>query len=76
MPCALYPKGFWLSACIAEVVGNSNHWVSLKQRLAFEVLERHAGKLARVVLRGLGVSNDPWLPDSIASWGKIPPTYL
>ena len=41
-----------------------NGWVTLKPEVAFEVLERHAGKLARVVLRGLGVSNDPWLPDS------------
>jgi hypothetical protein len=31
-------------------------------RLAFEGLEPYDGNLSRTVLRGLGVSNDPWLP--------------
>ena len=33
-------------------------------RLAFEGLEPCEVKVSRRVLRGLGVSNDPWLPGS------------
>ncbi len=32
---------------------------------AFEQLERCAVKVARTVLRGLGTSNGPWLPDQL-----------
>jgi hypothetical protein len=31
--------------------------------VAFKVLERYAGKLARTVLRGVGAGNSPRLPD-------------
>ena len=34
-------------------------------RGAFEWLERCAVKVARTVLRGLGASNGPWLPDQL-----------
>jgi len=32
-------------------------------RKAFEMLEPCEGRLSRTVLRGLGASNGPWLPD-------------
>ena len=32
-------------------------------RKAFETLEPCEGRLSRTVLRGLGASNGPWLPD-------------
>jgi hypothetical protein len=48
-----------------------NGWVTLKPEVAFEVLERHAGKLARVILRGLGVRNDSWLSDYYIKRNKI-----
>jgi hypothetical protein len=62
--CAMRPSpnGFWLSVCIAEVVGVMNHQVTSMPRSAFEGLEPCDGKLSRRVLRGLGVSDDPRLP--------------
>ena len=62
--CAMRPspKGFWLSVCIAKVIGSFDHRVTSMPRLAFEGLEPCDGKLSRWVLRGLGVSDDPWLP--------------
>ncbi|MFC1856881.1 hypothetical protein ACFL9U_02510 [Thermodesulfobacteriota bacterium] len=41
---------------------SKNDRVTLVQRLAFEGLEPCDGKLSCPVLRGLGVSNGPWLP--------------
>jgi hypothetical protein len=35
-------------------------------RGAFEMLEPCEGRLSRTVLRGLGASNGPWLPDARA----------
>jgi hypothetical protein len=35
----------------------------LQQGRAFEILEPYALKGARTVLRGLGASDGPWLPD-------------
>ena len=62
--CAMRPSpnGFWLSACIAKVIGISDHWVASLPRLAFEGLEPCDGNLSRTVLRGPGISNDPRLP--------------
>ena len=37
----------------------------LNQKWLFEVLERHAGKLARVVLGGRGAGNSSLLPDGL-----------
>jgi len=34
-PCALHRNGFWLSVCIAKVIGIFNRRVTLIQRLAF-----------------------------------------
>ncbi len=45
-----------------------NHRVTSMPRLAYEGLELCDGKLSRTVLRGLGVSNDPWLP---GLWGNL-----
>ena len=56
------PNGFWLPVCIAKVIGIFDRRVASMPRLAFEGLEPCDGKLSRRVLRGLGVSNDPWLP--------------
>ena len=69
--CAMRPSpnGFWLSVCIAKVVGVLNHRVASLPRLAFEGLEPCDGKLSRRVLRGLGVSNDPRLPGLLALFG-------
>jgi len=62
--CAMRPSpyGFWLPVCIAKVIGIFGHWVTSMPRSAFEGLEPYDGNLSRTVLRGLGVSNDPWLP--------------
>jgi fructose-1-phosphate kinase PfkB-like protein len=38
---------------------------SSPQKVAFKVLERYAGKLARTVLRGAGAGNSPSLPDGM-----------
>ena len=48
---------------IAKAVRGRNGRVILNKKWLFEVLERHAGKLARVVLRGRGAGNSPLLPD-------------
>jgi hypothetical protein len=45
-----------------------NHRVTSMPRSAFEGLEPYDGNLSRTVLRGLGVSNDPWLP---GFWGNL-----
>ena len=58
----LSPNGFWLSVCIAKVIGIFDHRVTSTPRLAFEGLEPCDGKLSCRVLRGLGVSDDPRLP--------------
>ena len=62
--CAMRPSpnGFWLSVCIAKVIGIPDHWVASLPRLAFEGLELCDGKLSRTVLRGLGASDGPRLP--------------
>jgi hypothetical protein len=62
--CAMRPSpdGFWLSVCIAKVIGVLNHRVTSMPRSAFEGLELCDGKLSRTVLRGLGGSNAPRLP--------------
>lgn len=62
--CAMRPSpnGFWLSLCIAKVVGVLNHRVTSMPRSVFEGLEPCDGKLSCRVLRGLGVSNDLRLP--------------
>ncbi len=62
--CAMRPSpnGFWLSVCIAKVIGIFDHRVTSMPRLAFEGLEPYDGNLSRTVLGGLGVSNDPRLP--------------
>ena len=39
------PNGFWLSVCIAKVIGISDHWVASTPRSAFEGLELCDGKL-------------------------------
>jgi hypothetical protein len=56
--------------------------------MAFKVLERYAGKLARTVLRGVGAGNSPRLPDlelpprtmwqtgNLCGRGACPPTWL
>ena len=56
------PNGFWLSVCIAKVIGIFYHRVASMPRLAFEGLELCDGKLSRTVLRGLGAGNNPQLP--------------
>ena len=62
--CAMRPSpnGFWLSVCIAKVIGIFGHRVTSMPRLAFEGLEPCDGRLSRRVLRGLGGSNAPRLP--------------
>ena len=62
--CAMRPSpiGFWLSVCIAKVIGISDHWVASMPRSAFEGLEPCDGKLSRTVLRGLGAGDSPRLP--------------
>ena len=42
----------------------------------FEWLERSDGKLSRAVLRGLGASNGPWLPDYVAASRHMNPYPL
>jgi hypothetical protein len=42
-------------------------------RSAFEGFEPYDGNLSRTVLRGLGVSNDPWLPGVL---GNVPACLL
>jgi hypothetical protein len=53
-------------SCIPTVTGrsiaNRSSWHNRVPHGALERLERHAGKLARVVLRGLDGSNPVWLP--------------
>ena len=53
-------------SCIPTVIGrsiaNRLTWHNRVPHGAFERLERHAGKLARVVLRGLDGSNPARLP--------------
>ena len=61
-PCALYPNGDWLPACIAKVIGSFDHRVTSIQRLAFEGLEPYDGKLSRTVLRGERGRKAPDLP--------------
>ena len=56
------PNGFWLSVCIAKVVGIFYHRVASMPRLAFEGLELCDGKLSLTVLWGLGAGNNPRLP--------------
>jgi hypothetical protein len=65
--CAMRPSpnGFWLSVCIAKVIGIFDHRVTSMPRLAFEGLEPYDGNLSRTVLRGFGGSNAPWLPGPI-----------
>jgi len=41
-----------------------NRWVTLIPKVAFEGLEPREVKISCEVLRGLGVSNDPRLPNS------------
>ena len=45
-----------------------NHRVTLELKVAFEVLEPREVKVSCGVLRGLGVSNDPRLPDVRQAW--------
>jgi hypothetical protein len=52
LAASVYRKGNW----------NFNYRVASIPRSAFEGLEPCDGKLSRRVLRGLGVSDDPWLP--------------
>jgi hypothetical protein len=56
-------------SCIPTVTGrsiaNRSTWHNRVPHGAFERLERHAGKLARAVLRGLGGSNPARLPGAI-----------
>ena len=61
--CAMRPSpnGFWLSVCIAKVIGIFDHWVASLPRLAFEGLEPCDGNLSRTVLRGPGAGNSPRL---------------
>jgi len=46
-------------------------------RKAFEMLEPCEGRLSRTVLRGLGASNGPWLPDleRLGGWLSLPPNW-
>ena len=60
----LYRYGFWLSTCIAKVIGYTNDRVNRQLWLAFEGLEPCEVKVSCTVLRGLGVSNAPRLPDT------------
>ena len=62
--CAMRPSpnGFWLLACIAKVIGISDHRVALDCGWPFEGLEPCDGKLSCPVLRGLGAGNSPRLP--------------
>ena len=66
-PCALHRNGFWLSVCIAKVIGIFNYRVASMPRLAFEGLEPYDGNLSRTVLRGLGAGNSPRLPGVLTS---------
>ena len=63
--CAMRPSpnGFWLPVGIAKVIGIFDPRVTSMPRSAFEGLEPCDGKLSRTVLRGLGVGNNPRLPD-------------
>ena len=65
------PNGFWLSVCIAKVVGVFNHRVTSMPRLAFEGLELCDGSLSRTVFRGLGGSNAPRLPGLSVTLGQL-----
>ena len=58
------PFTIWVLAARVYRKGDCyvNHRVTSMPRLAFEGLEPCDGKLSCPVLRGLGVSNDPWLP--------------
>jgi len=62
--CAIRPSpnGFWLSVCIAKVLGIFDHRITSMPRSAFEGLEPYDGNLPRAVLRGLGGSNVSRLP--------------
>jgi len=64
-PCALHRNGFWLSVCIAKVIGIFNRRVTSMPRLAFEGLELCDGKLSHTVLRGPGAGNSSRLPGII-----------
>ena len=59
--------------CIAKVIGIFDHRVTSMPRLAFEGLEPCEVKVSRRALRGLGVSNDPWLPGGsiLSAWNLI-----
>ncbi|MCP4541933.1 MAG: hypothetical protein GY832_32795 [Chloroflexi bacterium] len=48
-----------------EVVMMCYDYLSGSYRWAFEWLERSDAKVSRAVLRGLGASNGPWLPDRL-----------
>ena len=65
--CALHRNGFWLSVCIAKVIGIFNYRVASMPRLAFEGLEPCDGKLSCPGLRGLGAGNSPRLPGAFKS---------
>jgi transposase len=55
-------------SCTRSAIGKSiaaeYTWRNRVPRGALERLERHNAKALRAVLRGLGVSNGPWLPDT------------
>src|SRR2546426_12107619 len=64
-------------SCIPTVTGrsiaNRLTWHNRVPHGAFERLERHAGKLARVVLRGLDGSNPVRLPGALQALQDIEP---
>ena len=59
--CAMRPSpdGFWLSVCIAKVIGVFDHRVTSMPRLAFEGLEPYDGNLSRTVQ---GAWGQKWPP--------------
>jgi len=67
--CAMRPStnGFWLSVCIAKVIGIFDHWVASMPRLAYEGLEPCDGNLARF-LGGLGSVMIPGYPVFLDYW--------
>ena len=63
------------SVCREVVTGGLNRHSGSYQG-AFERLERLDAKVSRAVLRGLGASNGPWLPDYVAASRHMNPYPL
>jgi hypothetical protein len=56
-----------ISKCIHLKIGTMSYYTEL----LYDLLEPYAGKLARTVLRGEGISNNPDLPDNTKDRGQV-----